>query len=67
MTLIDRLTKSQRETIDAEQKRYNESQEKARKAGRDFDPLDDAPTPTDKDPVVSKKIQEIWYGNKTNG
>ena len=68
MAVLERLTKSQKDQIEAEQKRYNASVARAKKEGRDFDPLDDAPTPdvTSNDPV-QKAIQNIWRGGKTNG
>ncbi len=69
MTITERLTKAQQKQIEAEQKRYEASVARAQKEGRDFDPLDDAPT-DDNEPTndpVKKAIREIWMDKKTNG
>ena len=69
MTLTERLTEDQQKQIDAEQERYDASVARAQKEGREFDPLDDAPTPSkdyEKDPV-QKAIQEIWSNKRTHG
>ena len=69
MAVLERLTKSQKDQIEAEQKRYNASVARAKKEGRKFDPLDDAPTDDGKqtDDPVKNAIREIWRGGKTNG
>ena len=68
MKLQERLTKAQKEQIATEQKKYNKAVARAKKEGRDFDPLDDAPTedPSKRDDPVQKAIMDIWFG-KTNG
>ena len=68
MKIQEAFSKIQKEQIAAEQKRYNEAVARAKKEGRDFDPLDDAPTgdPATSDPV-QKAILDIWYGKKVNG
>ena len=63
------FTEAQQKQIDAEQKRYDAAVARARKEGREFDPLNDAPTPGKdfkKDPV-QQAIYKIWFHKKTNG
>ena len=56
------LTKTQKAQIDAEQKKYNEAVARAKKAGKEFDPLDDAPTPAPGNDPVQIAISKIWFG-----
>lgn len=67
MAILERLTKEQQKQVDAEQKRYDAAKAAAEKSGKKFDPLDDAPTPGPdfKNDPVQRRIQQIWFGNKT--
>ena len=69
MKLKECLTEAQQQQIEAEQKRYDASVARAKKEGREFDPLDDAPTADrdNKNDPVQQAIHEIWFNKKTNG
>ena len=71
MKLQQRLTKAQMARISAEQKRYAAAVARAKKEGRDFDPLDEAPTgnldPASYNDPVQKASRDIWFGEKTHG
>ena len=67
MTLSIRLTIAQQKQIVAVQKKYDAAVARDQKEGREFDPLNYAPTPGkdfEKDPV-QQAIHKIWFNKKT--
>lgn len=69
MALLERLTKSQKAHIDAEQKKHDEYFARLKNEGRKADGLNgDAPTiEGSADPVVEEAIRKIWESKRTNG
>ena len=67
MELRKRFTAAQQKRIAAEQNRYDKAVARAKKEGRPFNPLDEAPTqgPETNDPV-EKEIMKIWYGKEND-